>query len=360
MPDLRGGGAERLYIYLANDWVEKGFSVEFILMKREGELLSLVSPKVNIISLNVNKIRNIVIPLSKQIRHLRPDVIITAMWPLTSITFISWLISGKKSRLYLTEHTHLSIYCVEEIKVSLFIVKMLIRMTYPYATGIITVSQGVKEDLLQLGKLNDEKIKVIYNPAAIGIIPCRESIQIRNKLWGEGFRYHILAVGSLKTQKDHKTLIRAIKLLPPSFNAKLIILGEGYLRKELTVLIDKLGLNDRVSMPGFFSDPHPWFQSADLFVLSSQWEGFGNVIVEALEFGVPVVSTNCKSGPNEILENGRYGRLVPIKDPEALASAITDSLSESHDRELLKKRAQNFTVRSISDQYLTYCLDVES
>ena len=119
-------------------------------------------------------------------------------------------------------------------------------------------------------------------------------------------------------------------------------------------LVTELGLQKRVSLPGFTRDPYPWFRSADLFVLSSRWEGFGNVIVEALECGVPVVSTNCPSGPDEILEDGRYGKLVPVQDPVALANAMVQSLNEVHDREALMRRAQDFSVRKISDEYLSY------
>ena len=161
-------------------------------------------------------------------------------------------------------------------------------------------------------------------------------------------------MGTLKEQKDHRTLIRAFARLSRDFNAKLTILGEGPLRAGLESLIAELGLQSRVSMPGFVVDPYPWLRSADLFVLSSQYEGFGNVIVEALECGVPVVSTDCPSGPAEILENGRYGRLVPVDDVVALATAMSASLAELHDREKLMKRATAFSVRNISDQYLSY------
>ena len=110
-----------------------------------------------------------------------------------------------------------------------------------------------------------------------------------------------------------------------------------------------------MSLPGFVTDPYPWFRSADLFVLSSQWEGFGNVIVEALECGVPVVSTDCPSGPSEILDNGIYGRLVPVGDAAMLSAAIIQSLDDKYDRELLISRAKYFSVRNVSDQYLAYC-----
>ena len=133
-----------------------------------------------------------------------------------------------------------------------------------------------------------------------------------------------------------------------------MILGEGDLRPAMERQIAELGLQDRVALPGFFQDPYPWFRSADLFVLSSDWEGFGNVIVEALECGVPVVSTDCPSGPAEILENGRYGRLVPVGDVDALANAIIVTLHETPDRQALMNRAKDFSVDKISDEYLSY------
>lgn len=359
LPDLRGGGAERLHIYLANDWVERGHSVEFVLMRKRGELLPLISPKVTIIDLGVDRIRHAIRPLSNHLKQSRPEIILSAMWPLTSATVIAWLLSGKHGRLFLSDHNQLSVSCVREIEISPIFLKAMMRITYPFATGIIAVSQGVKEDLCRLGGFRDERVKVIYNPAATGVSPQRETSAVRDQLWGAGFRHHILAVGTLKAQKDHETLIRAFARLSPDLNAKLAILGDGSLRGELESLIAQLGLQKRVSMPGFVTDPYPWFRSADLFVLSSQWEGFGNVIVEALECGVPVISTDCLSGPAEILENGRYGKLVPIRDPDAMAAAMTASLAEPHDREKLMNRAKAFSVRNISDQYLNYCLPSE-
>ena len=143
-------------------------------------------------------------------------------------------------------------------------------------------------------------------------------------------------------------------MLPHSLNAKLTILGEGVLRPDLEALIKILGISNRVSLPGFVLDPVPWFRTADLFVLSSSWEGLPTVMIEALECGVPVVSTDCPSGPAEILDNGRYGRLVPVGDATALAAAIQASLQELHDHDTLRRRAQDFAVPMIADQYLAY------
>lgn len=214
------------------------------------------------------------------------------------------------------------------------------------------VSEGVKRDLCAMARLPLDSMKVIYNPTAVGLKPIEVEPVLRERLWGSPSDHCILSVGTLKAQKDHKTLIEAFALLPKRLNAKLAILGEGSLRPELEMLVRRLGLEGRVLMPGFVLDPYPWYQTADLFVLSSRWEGFGNVIVEALECGVPVVSTDCPSGPAEILQNGRFGSLVPVQDKVAMADAITRALQQSVDRVALRRRAEDFSVPNIAAQYL--------
>ena len=354
LPNLKFGGAERLHLNLAEDWAHRGHEVEFILMRKEGEFLSLVSEQIGIVSLDADRLRNVVFPLTKYLRKSRPDHIIAAMWPLTSYAIISWLLSGRIGKIFVSDHVHLSVSAIHEIHISQLYLKGFIMLTYPFADGIIAVSNGVKEDLMKIGHLASNKIKVIYNPVALGVPTSRGSQENRVKLWGVDCIYNILAVGELKKQKDYENLIKSFSLLPSEINAKLIILGEGLLRESLSQLIEQLNLNHRVDLHGFVHHPYPWYRTADLFVLSSRWEGFGNVIVEALECGVPVVSTDCPSGPSEILENGHYGKLVPVGDPFALAAAMEESLSQSHDCTLLMKRAKDFSVPKISDLYLNY------
>jgi len=360
LPDLGGGGAERLHVNLANDWAARGLSVEFVLMRKQGELLSLLAPEIAVTDLGVDRIRGAILPLAAHLRKSRPQAVLAAMWPLTSAVVFSWLFSGRPGKLFLSDHENLSLSYIGQNRAKPGYLKNLIRFTYPLANGIVAVSRGVMEDLCVLGSLPLNKVRVIYNPAATGVSPLRESPGVREQLWGTGFQRHILAVGRLAPQKDYETLIKAFALLPKAINAKLVILGEGPLRADLIALVNHLGLQECISLPGFIRDPYPWFRSADLFVLSSQWEGFGNVIVEALECGVPVVSTDCLSGPAEILEDGRYGKLVPIRDPDAMAAAMTASLAEPHDREKLMSRAKVFSVRNISDQYLNYCFPADN
>lgn len=355
LPTIQGGGAERVALYLANHWVDQGMQVEFVLMEARGELLELVDPRIPIHSLKSSRIRGSILPLRKYFAERKPAVIWVGLWPLTSAAILAWQLAGRPGTLFTTDHTNLSISCLQELRLSPLYLQALLRSTYPLATGLMAVSEGVKQDLCRLGAFADERVTVIYNPVVRGLVnPAPVDPAVRQQLWGPGFNYHVLAVGSFKTQKNFPLLLRAFAQLPDSLNAKLTILGDGILRPELEALIQELGVEDRVALPGFALDPSSWFRSSDLFVLSSSWEGLPTVMIEALECGVPVVSTDCPSGPAEILDNGRYGRLVPVGDATALAAAIQASLQESHDQDALRRRAQDFAVPRIADQYLAY------
>ena len=354
LPNLRGGGAERIAIYLANDWSSRGYLVEFILMQSQCELLHLLSPDIPIVSMGVDRIRKLIKPLKKHLRISKPDIIVAGMWPLTSAVVLAWLLAFRPGRLYLIEHCHLSAECARGLHFSSFYLKFLMRLTYPFATGIIAVSNGVKEDLRRLGKFSDDQIQVIHNPAATGISAHRSSIKDREILWGKGFDYHILTVGNLKVEKNHEGLIRAFAKLVVSFNAKLTIVGDGSLRNQIENLVENYGLQDRVHLAGFVHNVYPWYRSADLFVLSSVSEGLPTVLIEAMECGVPIVSTRCNGGPEEILGDGVYGRLVSDDDESELINAIGESLIGQHDSQELIKRANDFSINRISDQYLYY------
>ena len=355
IPNLIGGGAERLHVNLAKHWQAQGYSVAFVLMEAKGDLIPLLPQAVSLRSLNVERHHQAILPLAAYFREHRPDVIIAAMWSLTSASVLAWLLSGRPGKLFLSDHTQLSVSCLKELRISPIFLKILIRLTYPFASGIIAVSEGVKADLCRLGNFDRQRIKVIYNPTAIGVSQSGYVNESRRgELWGKGFDYHLLTVGTLKAQKDHETLIKAFAKVGPLLNAKLTILGEGALRPRLEALIDELGLRARIEMPGFVIDPYPWYQTADLFVLSSEWEGFGNVLVEALECGLPIVSTDCQSGPAEILDFGKYGTLVPVRDVGALAEAIRTKLREPKESDTLKERAKFFSVEKIAAEYIAF------
>lgn len=295
LPNLHGGGAERVALNLANHWVEKGFKLEFVLLEAKGELLELVDPRILINNLGVSRIRNSILPLRAYFVKRQPSVILVGLWPLTSVAILAWLLAGKPGALFSTDHTNLTTHCLYELHFSPLFLKGLLRSTYPLATGLTAVSEGVKQDLCKLGGFAPGRVAAIYNPIVRGLVdPSPVDASLRKDLWGFGFKYHVLAVGSFKEQKNYPLLLRSFAELPSALNAKLTIVGEGAMRPQLEALIHELDLAKRVSLPGFRVDTSSWYRTADLFVLSSSWEGFGNVIVEALECGVPVVSTDCR------------------------------------------------------------------
>lgn len=352
LPTLRGGGAERLHLNLAREWIAKGIRVEFALLQREGELLGLVPEGATIHELNVSRIRSSVLPLRRYLATATPDVTIAAMWPLTLAAVVAWRLAGKPGKLLISDHTQLSIACLKELGTPRWLLSWCIRLLYPLASRVVAVSKGVKEDLCRLGSLDPSKVSVIYNPTALEVLPVEDAQLLAKRIWGDVPCLKILAVGTLKTQKDHATLLRAMALLPGAVNAKLIVLGSGPLLGELLELRHQLGLDKKVHFAGFKADPSDWYRTADVFVLSSRWEGFANVIVEALSFGLPVISTNCPSGPSEILEDGRYGTLVEPGNPAMLAETIAGSTMRIWDRASLVLRSRDFSNDKIAGEYL--------
>ena len=170
---------------------------------------------------------------------------------------------------------------------------------------------------------------------------------------GGGAQRRILTLMQEFACRGHRIdLIKAFALLRRQRMARLVILGEGNLRNKLTRLVEDLGVSADVDMPGFVSNPLAWMSRASLFVLSSASEGLPGVLIEAMAAGCPVVSTNCPSGPAEILENGRYGSLVTVGDHIALAKAIAMTLNSPHDTEFLRNRALAFSVNKAVDGYL--------
>ena len=191
--------------------------------------------------------------------------------------------------------------------------------------------------------------EVVYNPVPTRAVPEQATLDIADRLWSGQRGARILTVGTMKAVKNHRLLLRAFARLDRP-DALLMFVGDGTGREALLSLARDLGVADRVIFAGFQPDPTPFYKTADLFVLSSNYEGFGNVIVEALATGTPVVSTDCPSGPAEILENGKWGRLTPVGDADALAEAMRASLKDDHDTAALKRRASRFRPRNCSAQ----------
>lgn len=359
LPSLIGGGAERISLDLATHWSSLGIKVVFVLLQDIGELSSEVPSCIHVHSLNAPRLRQAFLPLIRYLKSDYSDVIWVGLWPLTSIAVVAWKIANHPGKIVTTDHNNLTHSCIKHLGLNPLLLNLTLSLTYSLASACTAVSRGVKDDITSISYLPPSKVTVIYNPAARQSHHPGHDVST-SMFWRFDQDYKkILAVGSLKHQKDFRLLLTAFSIVSSAINAKLVILGEGDERVALERLCHQLSISDRVYMPGFVDNVSDWYQNADLFVLSSRWEGFGNVIVEALHHGVPVVSTDCPSGPAEILQSGKYGRLVPVSDSTVLARAIIDSLSDSHDQSLLRKRASDFSLSVISTSYLNLFTSLE-
>ena len=359
IPSMNGGGAERVMLTLANALAEKDkISIDLVLNRAGGVYLKDISDKVNIVNLNTSRVLKSVIPLSQYLKKEKPDTILSAMNYVNVITVLAKLISGTNTRVILSEHVNLTSSLKDTKWLFRIAFKNIMKWTYKKSDSIIAVSNGVADDLSREIKINRNKIVTIYNPIFTPNLleKAQSALPLQNPYFDRNTPPVILGVGRLAEEKDFKTLINAFAKVRNYKECHLMILGEGALRPELELLIKELDLQDSVQMPGFVDNPHSWMLNADLFVLSSIHEGFGNVLVEAMACGLPVVSTDCPSGPNEILEDGKWGELVPVGDVELLSKAIIKVMSKPSKIDV-KERASFFSVENSVNKYLELLID---
>jgi glycosyltransferase involved in cell wall biosynthesis len=351
LPDLRGGGAERVAVNLAIAFVRRGYAVDMVLLSAKGEFLRELPREVRVVDLKVSRIRWVIFPLVRYLRSVRPTAVLPCMWPLTVIALWARALSRVPVRVVVAEHTTWSMSELLERPTVGWQIRSSMRRFFPKADGIVAVSEGAADDLARFAGLDRAAISTIYNPI-VGKALARSTVPPSEpQVWCAGTHRRILAVGTLKAIKDYATLLNAFAIVRQRLDVRLLILGEGDCRPALEAQAREMGIADSVSMPGFVSDPMPYYQHADLFILSSTGEGFGNVIVEALAVGTPVVSTDCQSGPREILCDGKYGLLVPVGDASAMSEAIEISLTADHDKAALIARALDFSIEKAVDQY---------
>lgn len=351
LPDLRGGGAERVGIELANEFSRRGFLVDMLLLQSEGELASQLDAKVRVFNLRTSRTRFALLALLSYLRRDRPAGLVANMWPLTVLAPVAAKLSGTPCRVLTVEHNAISNQYNGWGLIHRVLMRASLALGLRLADTRAGVSSGVADDVARLAKFPRDRIATLYNPVPSRLHVSEIALAHADRVWACPKGRRIISVGSLKEQKNHRLLLRAFRDMGDD-KAFLLILGQGSLEAELRTLAEELGILRQVVFAGFYHDPTPFYATADLFVLSSDYEGFGNVLVEALGQGVPVVSTDCPSGPSEILAGGTYGTLVPPGDAEALAKAMGNALSIQHDRDLLRGRARHFGIDKAADAYL--------
>lgn len=387
---LSGGGVQRATMNLATELLERGHSVDLLVGTANGASLHLVPPGATLRQLERRPrlahialawraepefrdllARPVLFPLIPQkalyylaalteyLGEQRPDLLISADTYCNIVAVWARKLAGVATKVIVSERNALSAQLTRPDRRHAWRWRHapgLVGHVYPQADGIVAVSNGVGDDLAELCGIPRGQIVTIYNGTHAGPLRDQHAAERPDHPWmRDGELPVILGIGRLVRPKNFAMLIRAFAILRRSRPARLLILGEEQLRGErarLLALARTLGVETDVQLPGHVKNPYPYLRHAAVFALSSTREGIANVVIEALSCGCPVVSTNCRYGPDEVLESGRYGRLVPVGDAEAMAVAIAATLDAPPDANLLRARGATFGAGRAASAYL--------
>jgi glycosyltransferase involved in cell wall biosynthesis len=350
------GGVERMILNLTRGFVNLGAKVDMIPVRQKSIHLGALPPGVNVVDLGSSHTLSSLPGLVRYLRAEQPDALLAAKDRANSTAVLARRLARVPIRLVLRMGTTVSAAMAESRPLKERIWYLRMRMLYPSADAVVAVSNGVAEDLKKNAGLSPSLLRVIPNPVITPELISKAQEPLDHPWFKEGAEPVLLGVGRLTRQKDFPTLLRAFALVRKNRSCHLMILGEGRNRAALKTISAGLGIRDDVAMPGFMENPYPYMNKAALFVLSSRWEGSPNVLTEALALGTPVVSTDCPSGPKEILDHGRFGPLVPMGEPDAMAHAILTTLDAPLEKSLLKSAVRAYTVEESSRKYLKVLL----
>jgi glycosyltransferase involved in cell wall biosynthesis len=352
LPYLSGGGAERMILNLIPAIRRLDYEPLLVLGEHKGPLSDMVPPDTEIVELGASSVMQLLFPLARFLRARRPAMLVSSFGHPNIIAIWARLLAGVNVKTVLMQHGILTNDILDNPSLQYRALPFLYGAFGRMADAIITVSRGTADDLAQRSGLPRKDMTVIYNAAVNDRLFEDAEAPVDHPFFAEGGPPVFLGSGRLVLQKDFQTLLEAFALFRKRHDGRLAILGVGPLEGSLKAQCAALGLNDDVVFLGYRLNPYPFMKQASAFVLSSRHEAFGIVLVEAMALGTPVVSTDCPSGPAEILKEGQYGALVPVGDPAALASAMERVLDERVPADVLKSRAAEFSVDAVARQYV--------
>jgi glycosyltransferase involved in cell wall biosynthesis len=360
LPNLRGGGAERVFLNLAQGFQARGHDVCLLLDQLRGDYCDEAHRHgVTLASLDAAKTTRALPRLRAWLRQYPADTLLSGLVANNiNAAALKLCPEGRNMRVVISDHTIVS----QQLRrvngpVQGRILHQAMRLTYPRADAVVTVSHGVADDLCRLVPGIAQGVEVIHNPVLPDVFAPLYRQPLSRPDLAAVQRPIVLGVGRLEAQKGFDVLMQAFAHFARHNRGTLVLVGQGSEEANLRALASALGVAHRVVFAGFAEQVHPWYRWADVFALASRWEGFGNVLIEAMAAGTPVVSVNCPAGPAEILEHGKYGILVPPEDPVALAQALRDGLETPVGiRAIARKRAAEFCISRISDRYLDVLL----
>lgn len=355
LPSLGGGGCERAMLNLAHGFAERGWAVDIVLAKGEGPYLRQVQSGVRVVDLGASRVLTSLPGLVRYLRHERPRALLSAIDHANVVALWAQKLAGVPVRVVASVHSTPSRAAVNARNLRARLMPYWVRPFYPWAYAVVAVSKGVAEDLIRVTGLPREKVKVIYNPVVTPELFAKAKEPLEHPWFAPDEPPVVLGVGRLTAAKDFPTLIRAFALVRRERPARLVILGDGEERPKLEALVRELRIEADVLLAGFVDNPYKYMRRAGVFVLSSQWEGLPTVLIEAMALGTPVVATDCPSGPREILEEGRWGKLVPPGNPEKLARGILEALEQTTGASV---RIEPFTLEYATAHYCALLEDL--
>lgn len=346
------GGMERVANLLIAGFLEAGLQVDVLVLRREGGHFAALPQGARVLRLSSVHAQLAVPGLVRYLRRVRPPILLAAKDRAGWTAIRARTRAGVATRVFVSIGNTLSQALAGRSGLRRKLRYGPIRRLYPRANGIIASSIGVAEDIIAISGIDPAKVHVASNPVVTPALQSQALATPTHVWFHDGGPPVVISVGRLTRQKDFPTLLRAFAIVRAQRALRLLILGEGEERAALTRLVRELGLEGCVDLPGFNDNPYAHMAHAALFVLSSAWEGFGNVLVEAMALGLPIVSTDCRSGPREILGEGEYGRLVPVGDEAAMAPAIIGTIDAPPDPERQRSAALEYTQERSAARYM--------
>lgn len=351
LPSLDGGGAERVFVDLANEFSRRDCAVDLVLAAARGPYLPDVSETVRIVDLRASRMLLALPKLVRYLRSERPSVILSALDHANVAAVMASRLAGSRTRCVISMRSVPSEVYGRSDSASSKLLLGGMRVAYRFADEIIANSHAVARDLAGLIGAPAGRIIVIHNPINLTSLEEQAGAPVPHESLEAGNPPVVMGVGSLSPLKDFATLIRAFSMVRKDRDCRLVLLGEGPERERLVAQARDLGVERDILLPGFVTNPFAWMARARVFVSSSLTEGCPNALMQALALGLPVVSTDSVGGAAEILEFGRCGRLVDVGSPRQMAEAIAESL-DAGPRDGLRGRAAQFSHVHIASRYL--------
>lgn len=346
------GGVERMLVNLLNAFAGRGHKIDLLLIRTNSRHLHDLHPSIQIIDLGSRHTATSLWPLTHYLRRFHPPRLLVAKDRAGRLAVMARLLARVQTRIVVRLGTNLSAALAHRSGLQIWLRRTPIRLLYSRIDQIIAVSEGVREDTLAVSGIEPARVSVVRNPVVTPKLYELAQQPPPHPWFAEPHLPIILGAGRLTRQKDFPTLVRAFAKLRETHPCRLIILGDGRQASDLRSLAAELGVGQDLDLPGFTDNPYSFMAHAQLFVLSSRWEGSPNVLTEAMALGTPVVATDCPSGPAEILQGGRYGPLVPMGDWQTLAAAMARVLDDPPDRDSLYDAVREYAVETSATHYL--------